>query len=175
MPDVGEERKADEKFIIVGCGDRKKLAASLCEEFGTDIAIIAPIERKMVRPRRKSSKTLAHWVEVPLFLEYAALQFEMIGARWPRLFQLEEVWYVLTNQGRPVLLSFDDLDGLCRTDIERGWEGATVEFTRGPMAGRQGVYRDGFVLVSVFGREVRTSANLFDLRMAPFHSKKNNA
>lgn len=120
----------------------------------------------MVRPRRKSSKRKAHYVERPIFYEYMALRWDCVAASWHRSFSMKHVWFLLMScNSAPLLFRRDQLGGLNTGDIEQSWEGATVEFLRGPMKGKTGVYRGGSVEVDLLGRKINSRVNVFDLMM----------
>lgn len=155
-------QQADDRFIFIGCGtkDRKNLIYKLRER-EIDIEILAPVERRMVRPRRKTSKRKALCVEVPLFYEYLAVNFEPLANHWQWIMRLDEVWFVLmTVDLVPKTVKRRDLKGFLCGESFVSWEGSTVEFTRGPMIGQRGTFKNGRVYLGPWGNP---KVNVFDL------------
>ncbi len=100
-------------------------------------------------------------VEVPLFYEYLAVNFEPMVCDWAWIMRLDEVRFVLMNNDLvPKVVKRRDLKGFLVGESLVSWEGATVEFTRGPFVGRRGTFTDGKVYLGVLGK---TKVNVFDL------------
>lgn len=114
----------------------------------------------MVRPRRKRGSE-ALMVEIPLFYEYLAVNFEMMAHDWQWIMSLDEIWYVLLDIDlKPKIVQRQHLKGFLRGESLVSWEGAKVEFARGPFIGKQGTYESGRVCLGVWGKP---KVNVFDL------------
>gem|GEM_PF-6135183 len=118
----------------------------------------------MIRPRRKSSKREAFFIEVPLFYEYVAVNFEHLKEKWKWLVDLEIIWFVLIDGDQnPKLIERQNLMGFLSEVKNASWEGANVEFIRGPLKGKQGIFEGGRVSLGVWGKP---KVNPFDLILA---------
>lgn len=158
----GQGQRATDRFIFIGCGtkQRKDLIYKLRERC-IDVEILAPVEKRMIRPRRKSSKREARFIEVPLFYEYLAVNFEPMAHDWEWVAYLDEVWFMLMGTNlMPKTVQRSQLKGFLSGDSLVSWEGATVEFTRGPLVGRRGTFSNGRVCLGQWGKP---KANVFDL------------
>lgn len=151
---------ADDRFMFIGCGGKRKALIERLRKLVPDLEIFAPVERRMVRPRRKS-KRVAHFIEVPLFFEYIAINLDQLGG-WHMLLDMREVWFVLmdTDTMSPKTAPREALRGFLTGAKTVSWDGATVEFVRGPMIGRQGTFKNGRVVLGSLGA---VRANVFDL------------
>lgn len=161
----GEERGLDkrvDKFLIVGVGKDRRQAFHELESTWPNIEIIAPMEKRMVRPRRKSRKE-PFWIERPLFMEYAAITFQ---DDWERLFAMKWIRFVLGPDGRPSVLHRHELRGMITKAKQRSWEGELVEIITGPLKGTIGIYERGHVKVNMFGGEVRAKVQPYDISLA---------
>ena len=161
----GEEWGVDREkdwFLVIGVfGDRNQAFHDL-EATWPGIEIIAPTEKKMVRPRRKTNKE-PFWIERPLFMEYVAITFK---PDWKRLFAMEWVSFVLRNNEQPVVLGRPDLRGMITKAKQRSWEGELVEIITGPLKGTVGVYEKGHIKINMFGSEVRAKVRPYDISLA---------
>jgi hypothetical protein len=159
-----KRRSSDTKFIIVGAsGKGRKKAIEKIKLRWPALEVFAPVEREMVRPRRKSSKRKAQFVERPLFYEYLALGGIPEGEA-NELFRFEDLWFVLTDpDGKPAQVSFLRLRGMRVDNKTIGWEGRKVQFIHGPLAGKVGTFNSDTVMVEMLGRKVKVQASVFDL------------
>lgn len=161
----GEERgpdKGEDKFLIIGLGKDRRQAFHDLESIWPSIEIIAPTEKRMVRPRRKSNKE-PFWIERPLFMEYAAIT---LRDDWERLFAVKWISFVLGSDERPSVLRRHELGGMITKAKQRSWEGELVEVITGPLKGTIGTYERGHIRVSMFGGEVRAKVSPYDISLA---------
>lgn len=161
----GEERGPDrdaDRFLIIGLGKDRRQAFRDLRSTWPNIEIIAPTEKRMVRPRRKSSKQ-PFWIERPLFMEYAAITFQ---EDWERLFSMPWINFVLGSDERPYVLHRHELRGMITRAKQRSWEGELVEIITGPLKGTIGIYERGHVRVNMFGGEVRAKVRPYDISLA---------
>lgn len=129
---------------------------------GEDVEICAPVERRLVRPRRRSSRRAATFRERPLFFEYMAVEW---FDRWYCLFDFPEVIFVLmTVEGRPYVVPRGWLLGLAGPDKTFDWEGAVVEFCSGPFIGQKGVFHGGKVEITLLGKKHKVKAPTHTLK-----------
>lgn len=157
----GEGWEGD-RFLVIGVfGDRNQAFHGL-EATWPGIEIIAPTEKKMVRPRRKTSKE-PFWIERPLFMEYVAITFK---PDWKVLFAMEWVSFVLRNDEQPAVLGRSELRGMITKAKQRSWEGELVEVITGPLKGAIGIYERGSIKVNMFGGEVRAKLHPYDMKLA---------
>ena len=158
---VGKRRKADDWFVIIVAKFPSVVKALKAQWPG--IEVVAPVERKMLRPRRKTSKEPL-FRNTPLFLEYGAISWAAIAHDWQALWKTKDVWHVFCNEaGDPHLLRRDQLAGMNRCDSVTDWEGKDVEFLHGPMKGRTGKYKAGVVEVTFFNQPVLIAVGAFDV------------
>lgn len=158
---VGEEWSFDDKFIIIGAGGDRAKALRDLDELWPGIEVVAPTEKRMLRPRRKSGKQNEPvWVERPLFLEYVAVR---AMPDWHRMFQFDWLLFVLDENEAPKVLTRRGLQGMLTEAKKRSWEGAWVEIISGPMKGQKGIYEKGRIRLSLLGREVAAKVSPFDL------------
>lgn len=163
MHPVGESRSPDDEFVIIGCPqDRSRLIKNIKHTFG-DVEIIAPTELRRVRPRRKSSKRKVTYKSVPLFYEYACLAYEPIKGALRDLLELEQVWWVLMEHEKPLLVKRKRLGGMAGEDLLRKWEGSLVEFHSGAFVGQRGRFRGGKVELEILGKKTLVDCNPFNL------------
>jgi len=158
----GEERgsgRDTDRFLIIGVGKDRKQAFRDLKRAWPDIEIIAPTEKRMVRPRRKSSKQ-PFWIERPLFMEYAAITYKN---DWERLFSMPWISFVLGSDEKPSVLQRHELRGMITKAKQRSWEGELVEIITGPLKGTVGIYERGHVRVNMFGGEVRARVRPYDI------------
>lgn len=161
----GEERDSGrnaDRFLIIGIGKDRRQAFHDLRSTWPSIEIIAPMEKRLVRPRRKSSKQ-PFWIERPLFMEYAAITFQ---DDWERLFSLRWIRFVLGSDERPSVLHRHELMGMITKAKQRSWEGELVEIITGPLKGAIGIYERGHVKVNMFGGEVRAKVRPYDISLA---------
>lgn len=152
----------DDKFIIIGVGHERVKAFREILELWPTAEIVAPIERRMVRPRRKSKTGEPFFIERPLFMEYVA-----VGrvTEWEALLRKDWCLFVLKEGERPKQLTRECLKGMLTKSMLKSWEGAVVEIVSGPMKGQRGIYRKGRVEVGLFGRQVQVKVSVFNLSM----------
>lgn len=161
----GEKRGLDkelDRFLIIGIGKDRAQAFRDLRSAWPNIEIIAPTEKRMVRPRRKSSKE-PFWIERPLFMEYAAITFQ---DDWEKLFSMKWISFVLGPDERPTVLRRHELKGMITKAQQRSWEGELVEIITGPLRGTVGIYERGHVKVNMFGGEVRAKVRPYDISLA---------
>lgn len=152
----------NDKFLVLGLGGDRKAAFRELEELWPGLEIIAPTEKRMVRPRRKTSKEPI-WIERPLFMEYAAVS---LMDEWKKLFTLRWVSFVLGADEKPAILSRNELQGMIVKAQQRSWEGELVEVISGPLKGSFGIYERGHIRVNMFGGEVRAKVRPYDISLA---------
>lgn len=150
----------EDEFIIIGA-TKYKLAISELNKRWPDIEIFAPIERRMIRPRRKSSAEPI-WVERPLFMQYIAIR-KMID--WIDIFGLRGVKFILENNDEPITLRRRHLLGMTIQNIQRSWDGCMVEIVSGPLSGQVGIYNKGQIEIDFLGSRRKTKINIYDLSM----------
>src|SRR5687768_1018772 len=160
LPPSNSAGAADDRFMFIGCGSKRKALIDRLRKLIPDLEIFAPVERRMVRPRRKS-KRVAHFIEVPLFFEYIAINAGQLGG-WHMLLDMREVWFVLMDRETmsPLTAPREALRGFLTGAKTVSWDGATVEFVRGPLVGQQGKFQNGKVVLGSLGA---VRANVFDL------------
>lgn len=165
MPELGDEGQEDDRFIIIG-GKFPAALKAIEERFG-EVEVLAPFERRMMRPRRKSSKKEPAFRSFPLFFEYMAVRWAGVEFSWQRLYEEEDVWFVLLGgKELPLLLDRKSLGGMNSQTLERSWEGLSVEILSGPMKGQVGRFESGRVIVTLFGREIVAQVGAFNLALA---------
>lgn len=156
-----------EKYIVIGSPLRRgKLQDEIEKLLGCKPEIVAPTERKMLRPRRKSSKRKPLFVESPLFFEYAALEVNSLGGNLERLFDADFIWYVLMDGDKPKQITPWQLLGMRANDKEFSWEGKSVLFTSGPFKGLVGLYEAGKVWLDFMGKKTPVNVNAFSIEVA---------
>lgn len=150
-------------FIIIGVGTDRAKAFDELERDWPGIEIIAPVEKRMIRPRRKSSKKQQLWIERPIFMEYVAIS-SMVD--WGRLFEKDWLLFILEGECGPIVITREKLDGMLTKCKEISWEGSLVKIISGPFTGQCGIYENGYVNVNILNREVKAKLNVFDLLLA---------
>ena len=156
------ERRSPDTFFIVGLGRERTQVFQCLEDTWPGIEIIAPTEKRMVRPRRKSRKE-PYWIERPLFMEYAAIS---VFPDWERIYTVKGIHSVLGHGERPAFLRRYELQGMITKAKQRSWEGELVEVITGPMKGTIGIYERGSVKINLFGRQVKAKVRPFDISLA---------
>ncbi len=165
MPELGDERQTDDQFIIIG--GKFPAALKAIEANFADVEVLAPVERRMMRPRRKSSKKEPTFRSFPLFFEYMAVRWSGIEALWHCLYEEDAIWLVLLGDNElPLLVDRKSLGGMNSQTLERSWEGLSVEILSGPMKGQVGRFESGKVIVNLFGREISAQVGAFNLALA---------
>ncbi len=156
------ERRDQDRFLIVGLGRERTKIFQCLEDIWPGIEIIAPTEKRMVRPRRKSRKE-PYWIERPLFMEYAAVS---VFPDWERIYNVKGIHSILGQGERPSFLHRQDLHGMITKAKMRSWEGELVEIITGPMKGTTGIYERGSVRINMFSRQVKAKVRPFDISLA---------
>jgi transcription antitermination factor NusG len=160
------EQSDQDQFFIITTDTRRepreRLFQQIKDTFG-DIEIFAPVEKRMIRPRRKTSKREPIYIQRPLFLQYVAVR--CLGA-WARLKRLHGVWDILSSSdGVPHSVSRRRLNGMLEQQKERSWDGQLIEVLSGPLAGRQGTYVSGKIELSLLGRNVWASVDPYHIKL----------
>jgi transcription antitermination factor NusG len=154
--------KDGDEFVIVGVfGDRKKMQSDL-NGLWPECEVVAPVERRMIRPRRKSSNGEGFWIERPLFFEYVAVK---IVGEWQAMKAFDWFGFLMMNDDQPVSVPRQALEGMLVQSKERSWEGAEVEVVSGAMKGQRGIYSKGRVSFDMLGRRVKARVSVFELSM----------
>jgi len=154
----------DDQFIIIGGKFPAALKAIEARLAGAEV--LAPVERRMMRPRRKSSKKESAFRDFPLFFEYIAVRWTGIELLWQCLYEDDDIWFVLMGSNElPIFIDRKSLGGMNGQTVENSWEGLAVEILGGPMKGHVGRFESGKVVVNLFGRELHAHVGPFNLAL----------
>ncbi len=164
LADIGDgaryEHRASGPFMVALLRkDRWEGALKNLERYATPWGdVVCPVAVKSLKPRHRKSSSLVT-TRVPLLLGYAL--FRLPNHRdWRHVLLLEGVQTVLRCGEEPSLVPAHVVKRLApMKELALSWEGRTVEFVEGPMAGFWGQYVSGRVLVDFFGRAVPIEAH----------------
>lgn len=163
---AGCEQCERDRFLIITADPRRDaredLFVRLREIFG-DIEIFAPVEKRMIRPRRKRSHEPVY-VQRPLFYQYVAIGWT---DAWAQLKRFRGIWDVLTcaETYLPRTTTRKHLNGMLELEKTRSWDGQMIEVLSGPLSGRTGIYQGGKIEIGLLGRNVLASVDPYHIRL----------
>jgi transcription antitermination factor NusG len=163
---AGPERCERDRFIIITADPRREAREDLfsrIRQFFGDVEIFAPVEKRMIRPRRKRSREPVY-VQRPLFFQYVAIGW--IDA-WAHLKRLRGVWDLLScpETQEPRVTTRKHLQGMLELEKTRSWDGQMIEILSGPFSGRTAIYQGGKIEVGLLGRSIMASVDPYHIRL----------